>query len=204
MHVPCVYPLTRFSLCFCLVCYLCDFYWSPEYELPNALNKVGYCIRLYSASFIGSISPGLTTFRAVHRVAFPKKDKIHLDKKLNWCQIKQGGGTEKDELGIYYQGTELLQKARGRGDPNWEKWRWWGRDSSFKILGLKWVWFGSYSVSSQRKRIQAPPFLVIGARIHVHHKAISLLSSGNKWWRRMEITTGQGKTALNETQYLCS
>jgi hypothetical protein len=36
----------------------------PQYKLFGTLNKVGYCIRLYSDSFISSILPGSLTSKA--------------------------------------------------------------------------------------------------------------------------------------------
>ena len=42
-----------------------------EYKLSDALNKVGYCMRLWSASFRGSIHPGPTSSRVVADAASP-------------------------------------------------------------------------------------------------------------------------------------
>jgi hypothetical protein len=48
----------------------------------------------------------------------PQEGQNTSRQEANLCQIKQGGETERDELGIYDEGAELLQKAGGRGEPN--------------------------------------------------------------------------------------
>ena len=55
-----------YSLSSCKL-YSCNSPQPSEYKLSDALNKVGYCMRLESPSFIGSMFPGPVASTAVNK-----------------------------------------------------------------------------------------------------------------------------------------